>query len=129
MLLVFVAFMHSLQDNRLVIVFAGHMDKRPDILRETRAAVTATRIDKRITDPAIGADAETDVKLTVEEPSGVQRIAWPVTSGIPMSQGALNDDKAAALLDADGEQIAIDFEVERGAGHRNLGDKVQGAGL
>jgi len=57
------------------------------------------------------AEAGTDVKLTVEEPSGVQRTAWPVTSGIPMAQGALEDDKAAALFDTAGGQVPLQTEV------------------
>ena len=86
---------------------------------------------------AARADAETDVKLTVEEPSGVQRIAWPVTSGIPLTQGALKDDKLAALFDG-GQQmplqtevlsrwpdgsirwLLLDFQVDLAAGHTGI---------
>lgn len=55
--------------------------------------------------------AAAEVKLTVEEPSGVRRAAWPVTSGIPMARGALKDDKAAALFDAQGKQAPLQTEV------------------
>jgi len=60
---------------------------------------------------AARAEAGADVKLTVEEPTGVQRIAWPVTSGIPMARGALDDDKAAALFDSDGRNVPLQTEV------------------
>ena len=52
-----------------------------------------------------------EVKLTVEEPSGVQRTAWPVSSGIPMAQGELKDDGAAALFDVQGDQVPLQTEV------------------
>jgi len=58
-----------------------------------------------------GVEAGTDVKLTVEEPSGVQRLTWPVTSGVPLIQGVLDDDKAAALFDPDGRQMPLQTEV------------------
>jgi hypothetical protein len=57
------------------------------------------------------AEAGTDVPLIVEEPSGVQRIAWPVTSGVPLAEGELVDDKSTALLDADGRQLPLQTEV------------------
>jgi hypothetical protein len=54
----------------------------------------------------------TDVTLTVEEPAGVARAAWPVTSGIPLAQGALTDDQAAALFPAEGKtEIPLQTEV------------------
>jgi hypothetical protein len=56
---------------------------------------------------AVGAD----VRLTVQEPSGVQRVMWPVTSGIPMRQGALKDPAATALFDANGKQLPLQTEV------------------
>ena len=46
-----------------------------------------------------------DLRLTVAEPTGVARQQWPVTSGIPLAQGALRDDHAAALFDAAGRVI------------------------
>ncbi len=51
-----------------------------------------------------------EVPLTVEEPSGVARTRWPVTSGIPFGQGALLDARAAALFDATGGEISLQTE-------------------
>lgn len=48
-----------------------------------------------------------EVRLTVEEPSGVRRDAWPVTSGIPLAQGALTDAEAAALVAGDGSEVPL----------------------
>jgi len=49
--------------------------------------------------------------LAVEEPSGVQRDGWPVTSGVPLARGALADDKAAALFTEDGKEVPLQTEV------------------
>ena len=43
-----------------------------------------------------------EVRLSVEEPAGLERQQWPVTSGIPLAQGALRDDQAVVLLDGSG---------------------------
>jgi len=51
------------------------------------------------------------VNLTVEEPSGVQRQGWPVTSGIPLAEGALDAPQACALFTADGTEIPLQTEV------------------
>ena len=51
------------------------------------------------------------VKLTVEEPSGVRRTGWPVTSGIPFACGALKDDGNVTLLAADGVEIPLQTET------------------
>ncbi|NQT38791.1 MAG: hypothetical protein HQ581_14950, partial [Planctomycetes bacterium] len=51
-----------------------------------------------------------EVPLTVEEPSGVARTQWPVTSGIPFARGALLDDRATALFDAAGNEIPVQTE-------------------
>jgi hypothetical protein len=40
--------------------------------------------------------------LAVDEPAGVDRQQWPVTSGIPLARGELRDDQAAALFDESG---------------------------
>ena len=56
------------------------------------------------------ADA-TAVKIAVEEPSGVERKGWPVTSGIPMAQGALKDAEACALFAADGAEVPLQTEA------------------
>ena len=39
-----------------------------------------------------------EVKITVEEPSGVERKGWPVTSGIPFAEGALSHHQTSALF-------------------------------
>ena len=51
-----------------------------------------------------------EVRLTVEEPSGVARQQWPVSSGIPLAQGALRDERAAALFDAAGKELPLQSE-------------------
>jgi len=51
------------------------------------------------------------VPIAVEEPSGVQRKGWPVTSGIPLAQGVLKDPEASALFLADGSQLPLQTEV------------------
>ena len=51
---------------------------------------------------APGARGES-IRLTVEEPSGVARTAWPVTSGIPFAQGLLANTKHVALFASDAE--------------------------
>jgi len=54
-----------------------------------------------------------ELKLTVEEPTGVLRTGWPVTSGIPIDQGAMTDEDAAnAVLFADAdEEVPLQTEV------------------
>jgi hypothetical protein len=51
------------------------------------------------------------VRLTVQEPAGVARTAWPVTSGIPFAKGALIDPQAAALFDIDGAELPLQTET------------------
>ncbi len=50
-------------------------------------------------------------RITVEEPTGVARRGWPVTSGVPMAEGALPEGAAVALLSADGSQVPLQTEV------------------
>ena len=52
-----------------------------------------------------------EVSLTVTEPSGVARLAWPVTSGIPMGRGAIRDPASVALVDAQGKPLPLQTEV------------------
>jgi hypothetical protein len=52
-----------------------------------------------------------EVRLSVEEPSGVERKQWPVTSGIPFAQGALRDEQTTALLDATGREVPLQTET------------------
>ena len=62
---------------------------------------------------AMTAANASDVRLTLEEPSGVRRTAWPVTSGIPIAQGTMTDEGAAgaALFGADGAETPLQTEV------------------
>ncbi len=60
---------------------------------------------------AATAVAAGEIRLTVQEPAGVQRQQWPVTSGIPLAQGALRDDQAAALFDAAGGEVPLQTET------------------
>ena len=52
-----------------------------------------------------------EVALTVREPSGVLREAWPVTSGVPIPQGRLRRARRVALRDAQGPAIPVQAEV------------------
>ena len=59
-----------------------------------------------------GYGAETNtVVLTVTEPSGVARLGWPVTSGVPFGQGILRDGDSTALFAANGQQLPLQTEV------------------
>jgi hypothetical protein len=60
---------------------------------------------------AVTAVATGEVRLAVDEPAGVQRQQWPVTSGIPLAQGALRDDQAAALSDEKGRELPLQTET------------------
>ncbi len=51
------------------------------------------------------------VPLTVEEPSGVAREQWPVTSGIPLAAGELREAKEATLVTAEGSPLPLQTEV------------------
>ena len=53
----------------------------------------------------------TDIVITVNEPSGVPRTAWPVTSGIPLAPGQLRSDQQVALFDAASRQIPLQTET------------------
>jgi len=52
-----------------------------------------------------------EVTITVDEPSGVDRTGWPVTSGIPLAEGALTDHEASALFTSDGTEVPLQTEV------------------
>jgi hypothetical protein len=51
------------------------------------------------------------VNLTVEEPSGVVRTGWPVTSGVPFAQGTLADAEAVGLFGPNGRELPLQTEV------------------
>ncbi len=52
-----------------------------------------------------------ELPLIVEEPSGVPRTDWPVTSGVPLPQGLLTDHRATALFNAAGQEIPLQTEI------------------
>lgn len=52
-----------------------------------------------------------ELKLTVVEPTGVDRNQWPVTSGIPLAAGALRDEQASLLVDETGRELPLQTEV------------------
>ena len=52
-----------------------------------------------------------DLVLSVEEPSGVARPNWPVTSGVPFAAGALRDPKAVELRTVDGAILPLQTDV------------------
>jgi hypothetical protein len=56
--------------------------------------------------------ARTDeLTVTVAEPAGVSRTGWPVTSGVPLAEGALRDAQAAALFTADEREVPLQTEA------------------
>ncbi|MBI4623737.1 MAG: hypothetical protein HY736_11050 [Verrucomicrobia bacterium] len=57
------------------------------------------------------AAAAPDVALFVEEPGGVSRIGWPVTSGVPFAPGALPDAKGMTLVAGDGPAVPLQTDV------------------
>lgn len=58
-----------------------------------------------------GQTSAVEVKIAVEEPSGVDRTGWPVTSGIPLAEGTLKDHQASALFAPDGTEVPLQTEV------------------
>ncbi len=50
------------------------------------------------------------VSLVVEEPSGVERRAWPVTSGVPLAEGTIRDP-SYARLHLDGKELPLQTET------------------
>ena len=52
-----------------------------------------------------------EIRVTVQEPSGVDRTLWPVTSGIPFAQGVLQDDQTTALYDSSSQEMPLQTEV------------------
>jgi hypothetical protein len=52
-----------------------------------------------------------EVRLTVEEPAGVARTQWPVSSGIPLAPGALRDEQVVALFEAGGAELPLQTET------------------
>jgi hypothetical protein len=61
---------------------------------------------------ALTASGASDVvPLTVEEPSGVARKAWPVTAGVPLPPAALRDAQAVNLVGPDGQRLPVQTET------------------
>jgi len=61
----------------------------------------------------VSSAAGNSVNLTVQEPAGVARAGWPVTSGIPIARGTMQkqDVMHAALFAADGKEVPLQTEV------------------
>jgi len=51
------------------------------------------------------------IQLEVTDYSGVNRIDWPVTSGIPLPKGAVKDERHIALYDSNGKEIPLQTTV------------------
>jgi len=55
------------------------------------------------------ADAATSVRLTVHEPTGQARTGWPVTSGVPLPRGVLQNPHNCRVVDAGGNPVPAQF--------------------
>ena len=60
--------------------------------------------------PVLGADPV--CPLEVKEISGLDRPAWPVTTGVPMPRGLLTSPDGLVLMDAAGKPAPAQFEVQ-----------------
>jgi len=60
---------------------------------------------------AMAGPFETITNLELKEPSGIPRANWPVTTGVPLPEGALENLGDAVLLDTDGKPVPAQFEV------------------
>jgi hypothetical protein len=60
---------------------------------------------------AVPASAAIDVPLTITERDGFARANEPVTAGVPLPQGAINDVGNLALLGPDGKAVPAQFAV------------------
>jgi len=49
--------------------------------------------------------------MTVEEPSGIRRNAWPVTSGIPFAKGRVENPREVSVFRTDGQEAPLQTEV------------------
>lgn len=52
-----------------------------------------------------------EVTLTVTEPSGVNRVDWPVTSGIPFARGEIAEATRIALFDEQNQEVLLQTDV------------------
>ena len=73
------------------------------------AVVLATCVLSSV--PALAAQLELITDLELKEPSGIARAKWPVTTGVPLPEGALKQPGDAVLLDANGKVVPAQFEV------------------
>ncbi len=62
---------------------------------------------------ALTPQVETPVRipLTVHEPTGLDRDAWPVTSGVPLPDGLLTDPANCRLVDSAGDSVPAQFKA------------------
>ncbi len=60
---------------------------------------------------ALACAGEFEVPLSVKEPAGVARPAWPVTSGVPLPEGAVKKAGELVLLDAAGKPVPCQTEA------------------
>jgi len=60
---------------------------------------------------AVAGPLQTITALELKEPSGVRRTESPVTTGVPLPEGALEEAGSAVLLDADGKPVPAQFEA------------------
>ena len=60
----------------------------------------------------VSTGAERLCELELKEISGVERRAWPVTTGVPMPQGLLRQPDEVVLLDAAGNPVPAQFAVQ-----------------
>jgi len=60
---------------------------------------------------AILATHAAEIRLAVHEPTGVERTHWPVTSGIPLACGQLQEDQTATLFDDAGREVPLQTET------------------
>lgn len=51
------------------------------------------------------------VALTVTEPSGVNRVDWPVTSGVPFARGEIAEARRIALFDERNQEVPLQTDV------------------
>lgn len=62
-------------------------------------------------EPVPGPTQKSRIRLRVDEPSGVGRKAWPVTSGVPFGKGVLANVRDIRLVDARGDRVPAQFET------------------
>ncbi|MFN0196954.1 MAG: hypothetical protein ACKVT0_09415 [Planctomycetaceae bacterium] len=59
----------------------------------------------------LGTTSTVEIPLTIVEPSGISRTSWPVTSGIPLSQGTVFETTHLALFDAEGVSVPLQTTI------------------